>query len=166
MVTTAHPKKQEAPWVISTVSVFEDLGISVRFVDLEESQLPGTEDIVYVCGGNTPRLLKASREIDFKQSIHLLIKRGGLYIGSSAGSILLSPSIESALQIEPSDENKVGLKEFTGLNMIPFHVIVHYNDSMKRQYDAFVSSHTDLVFTLRDGEYIIVKGNTYHHSNS
>ena len=164
IVTTAHPKKEHAPWVAPTVRVFEDLGVVVRYVDLERRELPEREDIIYVCGGNTPRLLKAARETNFKQALFSLAARGGLYIGSSAGSVLLSPTIEAATQISPADRNTVGLTDLTGLCLVPFHIVVHYTDAMKEQLAAFSRAHPDYpTLPLRNGEAILVEGATHHY---
>ena len=155
MVTSAHPKKEYAPWIEPTKHTYNAMGLEVRYVDFEKGEKIEEEDIVYVCGGNTPKLLYEAQKQDMKTQLHALAQREGLYIGSSAGSILLSPSICAALEISPADKNEVGLKDFTGLCVVPFHMIVHYDDSNKNEYSTFKKKHKEEVFTLRNGEAIV-----------
>ncbi len=125
IITTAHPKKENANWAIVTKAQIEKVVSSCSFVDFEKKEsLDKDTDVVYVCGGNTFRLLKALRENNFLNQLENLFYRNGLYIGSSAGSIVLSPSIASADEVS-SDKNICNLKDLTAFNLIDFHIIPH-----------------------------------------
>lgn len=55
-------------------------------------------DVVYVCGGKTSYLVDRMNEVGFKKVIEEYIKKGGIYIGVSAGSIAACGTYESGLQ--------------------------------------------------------------------
>ena len=159
IIPTAHPKKEKAIWAQETKRQMESLGISVRFFDIEFSSAEEIkEDIIYVCGGNTYTLLKWAKENNLKKGIESLWKRGGLYIGSSAGSIILSPSIAVAGEIPPGDKNTVGLKDTTGFGYIPFHLIVHYEPSDAQAVSRFKKKHMEDVEVLPNGEALYIYG--------
>ena len=86
----------------------------IDFVDLEiESDKDFSPyGVIYVCGGNTFKLLKFARQANFKFSIENLLKRNGVYVGVSAGSIIVGPSINIANEVEP-DPNTIGLDDLT-----------------------------------------------------
>jgi peptidase E len=46
-------------------------------------------NIFYVCGGNTFVILNYAKKVNLKSDIEKLFKRDGLYIGVSAGSIIM-----------------------------------------------------------------------------
>ena len=54
-------------------------------------------DVVYVCGGKTSYLVDRMNEVGFKKVIDEYIKRGGIYIGVSAGSVVASGKYEFGL---------------------------------------------------------------------
>ena len=81
-------------------------------------------DIVYMLGGNTFYLMKELKEKQLDEKIKEAIDNGVIYIGSSAGSIILGKSIEAAL---PFDENWLELENFEGLNIVDGIVIPHAN---------------------------------------
>lgn len=81
-------------------------------------------DVIYMMGGNTFYLMDMIRKYNFDRIIKNAIDNGIIYIGSSAGSIILGNSVEYAL---PFDENNVDMKDFTGLKIIDGIIIPHAN---------------------------------------
>ena len=76
----------------------------------------------------------------------------GLYIGSSAESIILGNSIETAL---PFDENNIDMKDFTGLKIIDGIIIPHAN--RKEEFISKVKENTgEKLFLLYDEDGIII----------
>ena len=138
IITTANPKKEKALLAEKTKEQIISFGCEeVSFLDIEgKTNLDIKTDIIYVCGGNTFALLKYAKESEFKEQIEKLFSRGGLYMGSSAGSLILSPDIESAAEINP-DKNKVGLSDIKALNFIDFAFVPHYRVSMDKKINLF-----------------------------
>lgn len=81
-------------------------------------------DAIYMMGGNTFYLIKELREKHLDEKIINAINNGVIYIGSSAGSIILGTTTETAL---PFDENWVELDNFEGLGVVDALIIPHAN---------------------------------------
>src|SRR3989344_8699025 len=112
IITTAAEEKENNKYSQLAKKQFGEMGfLHIDFVDLETE--PDKDfakyDIIYVCGGNTFKLLKFARKANFQSSVNNLIKRNGVYVGVSAGSIIVSPSINIANEVEP-DSNDIGLE--------------------------------------------------------
>lgn len=133
IVTTASSDNKKRHYCRLAQKRLKNFGCSeVNFVDLKTAPNYNFSayDIIYVSGGNTFRLLKFARAADFKKTINDLLNRGGTYIGVSAGSYIMCPSIEMAAWKPDPDRNYFGLTDFTGLNFVPFLLVVHYNSDM------------------------------------
>ncbi len=164
IITTANPKKEKALLAEKTKEQIISFGCEeVSFLDIEgKTNLDIKTDIIYVCGGNTFALLKYAKESEFKEQIEKLFSRGGLYMGSSAGSLILSPDIESAAEINP-DKNKVGLSDIKALNFIDFAFVPHYRVSMDKKINLFKQKTNKKIKTFADGTGIYIK-NDYMES--
>ena len=166
IITTAHPKKERAPWNGITKQQLEDMGLTVSFVDFDAGEsIDDDADLLYVCGGNTFRLLHGIRTAaaPIRDQIASLCDRGGLYVGSSAGAVIVGPDITSAGEIHP-DKNHDGITDLTGLRFIPRHVIPHYTPAMDAAVAAFRVRHgipADAMLLLRDGEGVSVADGRY-----
>ena len=86
-----------------------------------------TYDVIWVNGGDTFYLLYWVKKSGFDKILPRLLEEGKTYVGLSAGSILLCPTIEVAGWEGQDDPNIIELKDHNGLNMIHFFMFVHYN---------------------------------------
>lgn len=103
-------------------------------------------DAIYMMGGNTFYLLDKIREFGFDAEIRRFLNAGKIYIGSSAGSIIVGNSIETAW---PYDENNVAMTDFTGLRLVDGIIIPHAN----KKSEFITNLQTDeKVIVLKDGE--------------
>lgn len=80
-------------------------------------------DVIFIGGGNTYWLLHCVRESGLDKELAKLLE-SRIYIGESAGSILVTPTIDIA-GVDDGDENAVDLKDTTGLNLVYFEVSPH-----------------------------------------
>lgn len=64
------------------------------------------------------------RKCNFEKIIRKLLKSGKVYIGVSAGSIVVGKTIQTA--VWGKDKNLVNLKNLKGLNLVPFDIFCHY----------------------------------------
>ncbi len=158
IITTAADGKENNKYSKLAEYQFKKLGFTViDFVDLEispEVKL-GKYNVIYVCGGNTFKLLKYARESNFKQSTLELLERGGIYIGVSAGSIILAPTIKAATAIDP-DINNVGLTDFTGLNIIDFEVHPHYEPEEEQEIVEYERTVPYKIIRLTNAQALII----------
>ncbi len=114
-------------------------------------------DAFYLEGGNTFYLLRAIRRTGFAKNIRLALKRGGLYVGSSAGSYVACPSIiASTWKTDPKP--RYGLKRFKGLSLVPFIIKVHYQPSMKTDILKGLRRTKFPLRILKDGQAFLVEG--------
>ena len=109
-------------------------------------------DVIYVCGGNTYYILDRMRKTGLDTFIKRSIKKGSIYIGVSAGSIIAGDTIEIAGWGSTGDTNAIKLKNLEGLHLVKTAVFPHYIQRLKNEVATF-KEHVDYpVEALRDGE--------------
>lgn len=159
LITTAARGKENNKWNILTKEQLISLGYeNVEFIDLEVNSKLNFEDkdTIYVCGGNTFRLMKAVNGSNFKEEVLKVLDRGGLYIGASAGALILSPTIAIAGEVEP-DENEVGLEDMTGMNIINFEILPHYSPEQDTQINNYKLKAKNEIKLITNDEIIVIK---------
>ena len=135
--------------------------MTVSFIDFDAGEsLDDTVDLLYVCGGNTFHLLHSIQNslAPIREQIIALCNRGGLYVGSSAGAVLVSPNIASAGEVHP-DKNKDGVTDMTGLHFIEQHIIPHYDPTLDEEIINFRKKHKiseNEVILLCDGKGLYI----------
>lgn len=128
-ITSASESDEENKYVEESKRELLELGFLIEnIIVYHDGEKPSKQeldqiDLIYVCGGNTFRLLERLRRSGLEQEIYSMIKRDVFYFGVSAGSIIVTPSIRIA---EPWDPNENQLKDLTGFNLIDFTVSPHY----------------------------------------
>lgn len=81
-------------------------------------------DIVLVAGGDTFYLMEKLKESGADKVIKDFIENNGIYIGSSAGSIICCPTIEGAEEFDNPNLAK-GLDNFDGMGVFKDVIIPH-----------------------------------------
>jgi dipeptidase E len=128
IVTTASKNKELNPYSQKAYNQFVVMGFGkVVFADFEtEPEFDfNSFNIIYVCGGNTFKLLHSARLVHFKKVIEDLLERDGVYIGVSAGTNIVTPSIHFVEEYN-LDPNTIGMTDFDGFNLVPINIFVHY----------------------------------------
>ncbi len=161
-IPTASRTKEELHYVNISKKELVELGIkrkNIKTFNLDRKISYGDVadfDVIYVCGGNTFYLLKKVRENGFDGVIRKFVENGGIYFGVSAGSNLAGPNIEIA---SLGDENDVGLKDFTGLNLIDAAICPHSDKKNKNKIDAFKKKARYKIVPLTDSQALLVLDN-------
>ncbi|PQL94536.1 Type 1 glutamine amidotransferase-like domain-containing protein [Apibacter adventoris] len=118
-------------------------------------------DYIYISGGNTFFLLQELQKTGADKIITQQIHSGKLYIGESAGSIILSPNIEYVKDLD--DYNLAPkLQSFSALNIIDFYPLPHYtNYPFKENIEKIINKYkTDLnLYPITNLQVIEVKDN-------
>ena len=97
-------------------------------------------DAIYFCGGDTSYLLKRINETGFNEILKNYIKNGGIYIGVSAGSIIMANNLQD------------------NLGYLNCKLDVHGNEGIKiGKFDPKDYSY----IKLPDNKAIIIKNNEY-----
>lgn len=137
-----------------------ELGFTLNICDL--STLESTKlhekmaqtDYIFVSGGNTFWLLQQMQRCHFAQALDPFLKKGGTYIGSSAGGIICAPNIA---YIAPMDEpNKAQLTNLDGLNHIDFYPIPHADTDEWGDVAHAIHHNTDNSRLVNENDMIIL----------
>ncbi|KAB7701487.1 peptidase S51 [Plesiomonas shigelloides] len=124
--------------------IIDELDISTATKDEISTKLR-CNDAIYVCGGNTFFLLQELIRTGTDKLIKNHINAGKLYIGESAGSVILSPNIE---YIKDMDDIKAApnLHSFSALSEVEFYPLPHYtNFPFEKVVDKIISDYTDKI---------------------
>lgn len=113
-------------------------------------------DMIYVIGGNSFYLLKKIRETKFDIKIKEAIENGIMYVGSSAGSIIMGSTTETAL---PFDDNNNYVKKYEGLKLFDGIIIPHYGKVREEYVEEQRKIYSDIIYPIMDKHGIIVKEN-------
>ena len=120
-------------------------------------------DIVLVAGGNTFYLMEKLKKSGADKVIKEFIEKGGMYIGSSAGSIICCPTIDGAEEFDdPSLAPK--LDNFDGMGIFKDVIIPH---TQKKKYFERIKKTTEKlkskgykVYQLTDDNVLFFDGNS------
>jgi dipeptidase E len=102
-----------------------DMGLSLTSIH-DVSNMPraiAEADVLFIGGGNTFRLLKGLHDHNLLDPIRRRIAAGTPYIGSSAGSIVACPTLQTT-----KDMPIVQPLSFEALGLVSFQVSPHYLD--------------------------------------
>jgi uncharacterized peptidase lmo0363 len=98
-------------------------------------------EYIYVAGGNTFFLLQEMNRTGTGNLIKTQINTGKLFIGESAGAILVAPDIEYSKDTD-NPLMAPNLKSYDALNIVDFNPVPHYNDaSLKEAVDIVISKY-------------------------
>lgn len=158
IVTTAADGKEQNKYAQLALNQFKDMGFNkIEFVDLESEPYYdfSSTGILYVMGGNTFKLMYYVLISNLKDSINNLLEREEIYIGVSAGSIILGSTILTASEIL-EDKNDIFLDKYEGLGFAPFAIVPHYNTSLEEKIQLFERNYKIEVKRISDDEYILL----------
>jgi dipeptidase E len=129
-IPTAANLYDKKPWIDDDRKKLTEMGFSVFDFDLEgknESEVREflkDKDLLFVAGGNTFYLLEWSQKSGFGVVVKELVDKGKPYIGSSAGSVIAGPDIESVGTFD--DPQEAQLSSTKGFGMVDFVILPHY----------------------------------------
>lgn len=133
-IPTASIPEASDDYVWADRDALEALGLKADILELTAAtpdEISGKlerNDYIFVSGGNTFFLLQEMRSSGADRRILAQIAAGKTYIGASAGSMLLAPSIEYA-QIMDSPSAAPRLKSFDALAAVDFGPLPHFRDA-------------------------------------
>lgn len=137
------------------------LGFQKENITIVDGQAPIKDDnnfdVSYVSEGNTFQLLDMLQKTGAKDIIIQSVKKGGYYIGASAGAVLATTSIEIAGDFE---RNFVHINNLHALDILPpslgkTAIIPHYS---KAQLESWKNASRDFKLTYDYLDFISEKG--------
>jgi dipeptidase E len=156
IITTAALEKENNQYSQLSLSQLKSIGFEViDFYDFENDGFRDLSayDVVFVMGGNTFKLLKFAKEVGFDKEIKALLERGGIYVGVSAGSLIVGPSIKIA---EGVDANEVGLTDFKGFSFVDFIVFPHYSNEFEESIKLFERDNNINIERINNSQAVLV----------
>lgn len=142
-IVTASSPEQDKTYVYKDKTAMQEIGFNVEDIDIKdktESQLMSmleNKDIIYVQGGNTFYLLKYIRKSGFDKVVKKLLKKGIMYIGVSAGSIVAGRD---------------------GMRLVNFNIFVHYTPEYAEVIKQKPKKALKNLRILTDDQAIIIQG--------
>jgi len=160
MTPTKHVKDNK--YAIRMLRQFKSVGIPKENVvfyrfdkNISDNDLKNI-DVIFVFGGNTFEYLDGLRKSGLDKKIVSFIKKGGVYVGLSAGSYVVCPTIEAA-SWKHADKNRVGLKNLRGLNLVPFLITAHFNDEVHKVVSRSAIRSKRPTIALTDKQAVLVR---------
>lgn len=126
--TGANPEEGDKDWLIDNLKECSDLG-EVDIVDIsamkKEKWLPRLKwaNVIFVGGGNTVYLMGWIEKSGLLDELGELLEER-IYVGISAGSIVLSKTLFASSEFIYLDEDG---KHHPGLDYVDFHFRPHFN---------------------------------------
>jgi dipeptidase E len=118
-------------------------------------------DAIHLGGGNTFYFLNSLRKNNLIFQLRRFVEKGGILTGLSAGAILMTENIETAGYPEfDRDENEVGLKNLSSLNLVDFLFFPHFRNSLRYEiaFKRFSKFKSKNVYACPDGSGVLVNG--------
>jgi len=148
------------------VQYYNELGISnIQYFDLDK-EYDGTKindifksDAIHLSGGNTFYFLHLLKKRNLVKSLQLYVEQGGILIGISAGSIILSKTIDMA---QFGDEAIVGIDDRCSLGIVDFHFMPHWSNDESIKYLDLLKEYSIVkkttIYACNDGDGIVIDG--------
>ncbi|WP_456045466.1 Type 1 glutamine amidotransferase-like domain-containing protein [Veillonella sp.] len=168
-IPTAGNVEPYTGYIDEGIEMLRSLGYELEIIDISKFDEDYLKDqfsktkCICISGGNTFYLLQ---ELKKKNLVDLLIKRikeGLLYIGESAGAIIMSKSIEYN-QIMDDKNIAIELDDYTGLNVFDHYVLPHlgeypFEETAQKTLDTYQDK-IPLV-PINNNQAILVDNNGY-----
>ncbi|MEG1663362.1 MAG: Type 1 glutamine amidotransferase-like domain-containing protein [Clostridia bacterium] len=122
--------------------IVDELDVSTATFEEIESKILNN-DYIYITGGNTFFLLQELKRTGADKLIIKAINEGKLYVGESAGAVIVSPNIEYAKAMD-SVTKAPNLKDFDALNLTQFYTVPHHtNFPFKKAVEKIIANYGD-----------------------
>ena len=162
-ITTASKGATNADYVEALKVRIKEAGYYFEELDIEDKtkeelkEFFKDKNVIHMEGGNTFYLLKAIRKTGFDKILSELLNEGKVYIGTSAGSSIMGPTIGFSSHIPENTRED----ELEALNFVPFLIKCHYADDKEKEYKEILQTIKYPVKILRDGQGILVEDSKY-----
>lgn len=152
-------------WLKYREDELNEFNIKYDFINISEDKNFSIDllnyGVIYVCGGNTYYILDRLRKTGIKNFIKKSTKKNILYVGLSAGSMVMAPDIEISGIGPNGDQNDINLQDMTGFKLIPFSIHPHYEDADKIFIEKFFNQTKKPVVTLNNNQAIFFKNGKF-----
>ena len=132
-IPTASIHEEYTQYVEDAKVALDSLGLIVKELEITQCSKNEMEEVltncdcIYVSGGNTFFLLQELRKTGADKYIIEQVEQGKLYIGESAGAMILAPNVEYAKDMDDCYSLTSGVEDFVGLGIVGFYPVVHFD---------------------------------------
>ena len=132
-IPTASIHEEYTQYVEDGRAALDALGLIVKELEITQCSKNEIEEVltncdcIYVSGGNTFFLLQELRKTGADKYIIEQVEKGKLYIGESAGAMILAPNVEYAKDMDDCYSLTSGVEDFVGLGIVGFYPVVHFD---------------------------------------
>jgi dipeptidase E len=168
-VPTGGDPYDDASFIDRDRRLLLESGYNVTDLDLK-GQTPSTleaalldVDLLFVAGGNTFYLLHWAMESGLDRVLPAALDRGLLYVGASAGAIIVGPDVEPVIELD-DPQAAPELSSYRGLGIVDVVVLPHFGDEKYlATYEGIIDRFRDTytVIPLRNDEAVIIDGETH-----
>jgi dipeptidase E len=114
-------------------------------------------DAIYLSGGNTFHFLAWLRQTPLLAALHRYATHGGMLIGVSAGAILMTPTVATAVLC--GDERDAANPDERAMGLVRFGFWPHYQLGQERELrNAMAEDFSWPLYACPDGAGVIVNG--------
>lgn len=165
-ITTGTTKVDDVSFLRRHLERVAERNLNYTSYDIEgksETEISKTMDdydVIHLEGGNTFHILKTIYNTNFDKILKKRLDEGMNYIGTSAGSYVMTPSIITATWNDRGFD-RCRLEDFTALNYIPYILKAHYT---KERRQSILDNAQGLKWPLKiltDNQAIAVNGDNY-----
>lgn len=161
--TAADPyQESNMPWMTADHDKLVSMGFMVTDYDLKNKNSATLRndlsqyDVIFVAGGNTYYLLNEVKKSGFDIVIKELLNKGVVYIGASAGSMILGPDINHLKTVD-HPEIVPELTIYSCLNIINQRILPHFGkEKYAGRHAQLQNDWGDKILPLRDDQAVIV----------
>ena len=165
-IPTASIPEKVVFYVEAGKKALEKLGLTVD--ELEISTATSEEitnklqknEYIYISGGNTFFLLQELKRTGADKIIADQVNSGKIYIGESAGSMIVSPNVEYAKDLDDS-KKAPDLISFDALHLLDFYPLPHHtNFPFKKAVEKIISKYAAglKLYPISNSQAILVEG--------
>lgn len=172
-IPTASLTEKVKFYVGSAKKAFEKVGVTVDELELTNATVDEIitkltqNDYIYISGGNTFYLLQELKRTGADKIIAEQIAMGKLYIGESAGSMVVAPSIE---YVKDMDDCKAAsdLNAFSALNIVDLYPVPHHtNFPFVKAVEKIISKYSSVLnlYPISNSQVILINGDDVRVEN-
>ncbi len=140
---------------------FENVGanqVDIVDINIENEKRILDYEVIYVMGGDPRYLLEMVSETNVKEILKKFLKSGGIYIGESAGSMILGKNLKWIWEVKKGTKPKydIELESYDGLGFTEYNIFPHWN-ATKEEIKRKAIEHKEKITPLNDGEFIMTE---------
>ncbi len=159
--TLTGSNTQNTPTILQN---FKNMNANVTAVTLTSQNYTTITDydVVYFTGGDVTPLLELAHSCKLKEALLDYLKKGGVVIGESAGSIFMALDTKWCYDVKKGTKPKydVQLDSYSGLGLTDLNIYPHWNKATEEQkikVELYEIDNNIRIVRLEDGQWLEIE---------